>query len=96
MAERRTAPEAEAIPPDIARQIAHEHLDRHYRDTLDQPIPALGNKTPRQAVRSAAGQRKVVEWLKLIENRSARQTGSVAEHDFGWMWVELGLSDDRI
>ncbi len=76
MAEPRTAPQAQAIPPDIARKIAHEHLDRHYRDALDQPIPALGNKTSRQAVRSAAGRRKVVEWLKLIENRSASQTGS--------------------
>lgn len=59
---------ADDIPPEIARQIMQEHFDRHYGDTLDQPIPALGGKTPRQAVRSAAGRKKVVEWLKLLEN----------------------------
>ncbi|MFA3919857.1 hypothetical protein [Ruegeria hyattellae] len=43
------------IPPALARQIAHEHLDHLYRDTLDQPMPALEGKTPRKAVRSAKG-----------------------------------------
>ncbi|CUK20718.1 hypothetical protein RUE5091_04550 [Ruegeria denitrificans] len=88
--------EEEDIPPDLARQMAHEHLEQHYRDTLDQPIPALGGKTPRQAVRSTAGRKQVIDWLKTIENRSARQTGSpVADYDFSWMWHELGLSDYR-
>ncbi|WP_271951006.1 hypothetical protein [Ruegeria faecimaris] len=86
----------EDIPPALARQIAHEHLDQHYRDTLDQPIPALGDKTPRQAVRSAKGRKDVIDWLKTIENRSARQISSpVADYDFSWMWDELGLSDYR-
>ncbi|NOD78839.1 hypothetical protein [Ruegeria sp. HKCCD4332] len=86
----------EDIPPALARQLAQEYLDQHYRETLDQPIPALGDKTPRQAVRSAKGKNKVIDWLKTIENRSARQTGSpVADYDFGWMWDELGLSEYR-
>ncbi|WP_298854984.1 hypothetical protein [uncultured Ruegeria sp.] len=94
---QETGPSAEEdIPPALARQLAHEHLDQHYRDTLDQPIPALGDKTPRQASRSAAGKKQVIEWLKTIENRSARQTGSpVADYDFSWMWDELDLSDHR-
>ncbi|WP_299668634.1 hypothetical protein [uncultured Ruegeria sp.] len=88
--------EEEDIPPALARQIAQEHLDHHYRDTLDQPIPALDGKTPRQAARSTAGRKNVIDWLKTIENRSARQTGSpVADYDFSWMWDELGLSDYR-
>ncbi|RYH06606.1 hypothetical protein [Tropicimonas sp. IMCC6043] len=96
MAEREEAP-ADEIPPDIARQIVHEHLDRHYRDTLDQPIPSLGGKTPRQAVRSAAGRKKVIAWLKHIENSSARNTESpMAEYDFQWMWEELGVLDTRV
>ncbi|MEM8976045.1 MAG: hypothetical protein AAGD43_28600, partial [Pseudomonadota bacterium] len=81
--------EDEDIPPALAREMAHEHLDHHYRDTLDQPIPALDGKTPRQAVRSTTGRKNVIDWLKTIENRSARQTGSpVADYDFGWMWDE--------
>lgn len=84
------------IPPEIVEQIICEQMDRHYRHTLDQPIPALGDKPPRQAVKSAKGQREVVEWLKLIENRSAHQPDSpIVRYDFSWMWVELGLLDER-
>ncbi|WGR63102.1 hypothetical protein E3U26_20630 (plasmid) [Paracoccus ferrooxidans] len=84
------------IPPDIARQLMQDHLDKHYRETLDAPIPALGGKSPRQAARTAAGREKVIDWLKMLENRSAANgEGSIAEYDFGWMWVELGLQDHR-
>lgn len=54
----------EDIPPALARQLAYKYLDRHYRETLDQPIPALGDKTLRQAVRSAKGKKAVIDWLK--------------------------------
>ena len=47
------------IPPNQARAIVHAHLDRHYRQTLDEPIPALGGLTPRQAARSKADRAKV-------------------------------------
>ena len=78
-------------------QIIHENLDRHYRETLDKPVPALAEKTPRQAARSVAGRKKVVAWLKHIENASAREPGSpMAEYDFRWMWEEFGLLDERV
>jgi len=87
---------ADEIPPEIARQLMRDHLDKHYRETLDGPIPALGGKSPRQAVRTAAGREKVIDWLKMLENRSAGHgEGPTAEYDFGWMWVELGLLEHR-
>ena len=99
LAERETQPVAcgaDEVPPEIARQITHDYMDKHYREALDTPLPALGNKSPRQAKRSASGRAKVIEWLKLLENRSARQDDSpIAEYDFGWMWVELGLQEYR-
>jgi hypothetical protein len=88
--------EADEIPPEIARQLMRDHLDKHYRETLDAPIPALGGKSPRQAVRTAAGREKVIDWLKMLENRSAGHVeGPIAEYDFGWMWGELGLQEHR-
>jgi hypothetical protein len=84
------------IPPEIAQQITHDYMDKHYRETLDAPVPSLGGKSPRQAVRSAAGRKKVLEWLKLLENRSARhEDAPIGEYNFGWMWAELGLQDHR-
>ena len=88
---------ADQIPSEIARQLMQEHLDKHYRETLDAPIPALGGKSPRQAGRSAAGRQKVIGWLKLLENRTAKHDdGPIAEYDFSWMWAELGLEGHRM
>ena len=87
---------ADETPPEIARQIARNYMDEHYRETLDAPIPALGGKSPRQAVRSAAGREKVIVWLKLLENRTGRHPDDpTAEYDFHWMWAELGLQDHK-
>lgn len=87
---------ADKIPPEIARQLMRGHLDRHYRETLDAPIPALGGKSPRAAVRTAAGWKKVVEWLKYLENGSARHgDGPIADYDYGWMWEDLELAELR-
>ena len=95
MAEESPEPPHEGgdeIPPQIAR----DYMDKHYRETLDAPLPALGGKSPRQAVRNAAGREKVLEWLKLIENRSAKHDdAAIGAYDFGWMWAELGLLDYR-
>lgn len=71
-------------------------MDRHYRETLDQPIPALKGKTPRQAVKTAAGRKLVIDWLTLLETGTANvDAGAMAGYDFGWMWVELGLDSGR-
>ena len=92
----RPQDDVDEIPPEMARQIARDYIDEHYRETLDATIPALGGKSPRQAVRSAAGRKKVIEWLKLLENRSVgHRDDPIAEYDFGWMWTELGLQDHK-
>ena len=94
--DERDLEDADEIPPEIARQVIQEHMHRHYRETLDAPIPALGGKSPRQAARSKAGRAKVVDWLKKLENNSARhRNDAIEEYDFGWMWVELGLQEYR-
>jgi hypothetical protein len=80
------------------RTIIHDGLDRHYRDLLDQPIPALGNKSPRAAARTANGRAKVVDWLKTLENHTAKFAGSneeMATYDFSWLWTELGVNELR-
>lgn len=86
-----------ALSPAEERAIIQQSLENHYRSVLDEPIPMLGNVTPRDAAKSKKGRTKLVEWLKLLENNSARHDpGSpVAGYDFGWMWVELGVADLR-
>ena len=86
------------LTKDERRALVHESLDRHYREMLDQPAPILGNKSPRAAAKTAKGRQKVADWLKLIENHSAKSVGrnnEIATHDFGWLWDELGVNDLR-
>ncbi len=92
------APNQLDIPEEEQRAIVHDYMDRHYRDVLDQPVPARGGQTPRAAVKTAGGRIKVVEWLKIMENRSADPSdpnNPMASYDFAWLWTELGLSELR-
>ena len=83
------------IPPEIAQEVVHSHMTRHYRETLDQPIPALKGKTPRQAVKTTAGRKRVVDWLTLLETGSSHAgAGAMTGYDFTWMWDELGVTRD--
>jgi len=99
MATRNPAPPSRLnLPEQERRTIIHDGLDRHYRDLLDQPVPALGNKSPRAAARTAKGRAKVVDWLKTIENHTAKFAGSneeMATYDFSWLWTELGVNELR-
>ena len=84
--------------PEEQRAIVHATLDKHYRGLLDDPIPMLGNVSPRTAAKTKKGREKVVAWLKTLENHSARfadQNNSVATYDVTWLWTELGVSDLR-
>jgi len=87
-----------AVPVEVAAPLVHAMLDRHYRATLDHPVPMLGDVTPRDAARTAAVRIRVVEWLKYIENTSgstALNDMPMASYDYGWIWRELGVEDLR-
>jgi hypothetical protein len=100
---RTTGPQQIDIPEiDIPEEehcaIVHDYLDRHYRDVLDQPVPMLGGKSPRAAVRTDSGRLKVAGWLKMIENSTAKaadHNGALAIYSFDWLWNELGIDELR-
>jgi len=85
------------LSPEDQQKIMGEFVDRHYRSLLDEPIGALGGKTPRACARTQAGRRELAAWLKLLENAAAQSTANplVAAYDLTWMWEELGVSDLR-
>lgn len=86
------------LPPGEVERVVHEMLAREYGKALDQPVPMLGDRTPRALARTKAGRPKVAEWLKYLENGSAksRETGDpMATFDFAWMWQELGIAELR-
>jgi len=93
----REAPPSSGLSPEEERQFVHDTLDRHYRAVLDQPVPALGDVSPRDSARTAEGRERLVGWLKGLENMTAQlEPGSaIASYDVGWIWKELGVSDLR-
>jgi hypothetical protein len=78
------------IPPDEEARILREYKEQHYAAWIDQPIPALSGKTPREVARTKAGRAKLDLLLKDIENHEACLPGS-ARFDFSRLRAELQL-----
>ena len=98
MAENRDAPAPprRSVPKRVEREVAQRFLDTHYRNWLDEKIPALGGKTPREAVRDFEGREQLVALLKELENREARRAKDTGVgYDALWLWRELGIENLR-
>ncbi len=88
----REAPSEPDIPPEERERILREFFDRHYRQWLDDSVPALGDRTPRESVGRKKDRGRVVELLKMMENRHAHAVRrGEPGYDMGWVWEELGL-----
>jgi hypothetical protein len=92
------APEPEpALDPAAMAEAVNRVKEAHYRRTLDEPVPMLGNRTPRECARSKQGRKKLANWIKEIENGELRRAAGtdVPPYDVSWLWRELGLDDER-
>ena len=89
---QRAERKATEIPDEEQEKLLGEFYERHYRGWLDEPIPALGDRTPRHAAKLKTVRPKLIALLKDFESHSERQrqAGQPA-YDFRWMWAELGL-----
>jgi hypothetical protein len=80
------------LPDEVSEKMRNEYLDQYYRKVVDEQVPMLGGRTPRDAARDAPGRELLVELLKHYENA---QTRAGFSYDFGWMWRELGIEHLR-
>jgi hypothetical protein len=69
--QQRAEQEALESNPDVQAELA-KFLEAHYDNWLNDRIPALGNKTPRQAVKTPEG-RELVEALLVQFERDMRE-----------------------
>ena len=90
-----TPPIEDELPHEVAEQAIHSYLENHYRRSLDEPLPFLDDKTPRQAAKTRKGRAQVKSWLKKLENSEARRAAGQGQqpYDFQWMWRELKIDD---
>lgn len=96
-AARKKSPAGPEIPPELKAQVEREFLKRHYERWPDEPVPALGGKTPKAAVRTKKGRQAVIELLKDFEIHEARKASREGGEpfDFGFLWEQLGLEKER-
>jgi len=86
----RAGERRDEVPEEVQRESIGTYLRDYYVRWLDEPIPALGNKTPRKAVKTKKGRALVTALLKDIENGTSKQVGGEAV-DFAALRRELGL-----
>ena len=94
MAECAGRPEDElGLPPEEEAQIIYAYFDEHYRRALDEPLPALDSKTPRQAAAITEGRAQAIDWLKQLENTEHHRAAQQGQkpYDSAWIWREPGL-----
>jgi hypothetical protein len=81
------------IPPEIQRQAITQYMEKHYAEWPDMELPALGGKTPRQAVQTADGRREVIMLLRDFENGEERKRKAEPSYDIGRLRAELGIEE---
>ncbi|HYU15681.1 MAG TPA: DUF1841 family protein [Candidatus Acidoferrum sp.] len=90
---RPPRPERDELPEEVKREVLGQVLRDHYRGWLDQPLPVLAGRSPRQVARRVAGRAQVEALLKDAENHTVGMPGGDTV-DFAGMRRELGLSPD--
>ena len=85
------------LTPEVAAEAIGVFLEDHYRQALDNPLPYLDGKTPREAAMTEEGRSDVIGWLKMLENSEVRRAAKLGQQpfDFQWMWREMNLELPR-
>jgi hypothetical protein len=97
LAERRSDHDARArkppreTPPEL-RELEDELVHRHWEEWLDTRVPALRNKTPREAARSAGGREHLEALLAQFE-RDVEMSPRKAAAEIAFIRTELGLTE---
>jgi len=88
--ERDTEPEES--DPEVERRLLKEAFDDHYRRWLDMRLPALKNKTPRQASKTKEGRKDLEDLLRVLEhNEKLRAERGEPAYELAWIRRELNM-----
>ena len=82
------------LDPDVAEALVAEYYARHYRAWIDEPVPSLDGRTPREASKLPALRSRLEGLIHGLEGmyENALKEGEPA-YDPSWMWDELDLDD---
>jgi hypothetical protein len=80
---------------DEQKKVVHQVLENHYRKWLYDPLPALDDASPRDAVTDPVTRAEVIKLLLEAEERTRASSWPMNEFGFDFLWDELGLSRDE-
>lgn len=85
------------LPPELLSQAVEQALLRSYANWADEPIPALHDKTPREAMQTAAGLERVKGLLRSYEENEAQAAASQGRRpiSYGFLWDSLGIEREE-
>jgi len=89
--ERISPPKPVALTPEIAASV-QETLNEYYMGWLDERLPILGGKTPRQACRTEAGRQQVLTLVRTLPDPMGPSPIRVPREA---MLRELGLATEN-
>ena len=81
------------LPPEVMAEAIEQALHRAYAKWADEPIPALGDKTPRQAIATPAGLERVKGLLRSYENSEQRMAADQGRREisYAFLWDAVSL-----
>ena len=81
------------LPPADLTEMMTQFVRSHYAHWADEPIPALGDKTPRQAITTPSGLERVKGLLRLYEAGEADQAKDQGREavSYQFLWDALGV-----
>lgn len=84
------------LPAEVKADLIEKALRRHYANWADEPIPALGNQTPRQAIATPAGLERVKGLLRSYADREKEMAEQAGRRpiSYDFLWRTLGLSPE--
>ena len=81
------------LPPEAITKIIEARIRHIYADWADQPLPVLGDRTPREAIETPEGLEQVKFLLHSYEHGEVRQ--AKAQHrqpvSYDFLWRQLGI-----
>jgi hypothetical protein len=91
---RAAEPAPNEIPLEVRNKLVTEYMEQHVAQWPDMALPALDGKTPRQAVKTAAGRLKVAALLRDFENTEGhKRRAGEPFYDVARLRTELGLEE---
>jgi hypothetical protein len=81
------------LPPEAMAEAIEQALLRSYANWADEPIPALGDKTPRQAIVTPAGLERVKGLLRSYEDSEQRMAAEQGRREisYAFLWDAIAL-----